>query len=302
MYDKKIEIVGEAYRKLQDRACTIVEKAEGSVLFSKDPWEKIIGKGNTRVMKGGDKIAKAAINYSMVSGNYSDSMAKAAGKDPGNFSATGVSSIIHPVNPYVPIIHMNVRYFEMKNGTRWFGGGIDLTPHYIDIEESRNFHKALKTLCNRFDINFYPLFKKEADNYFFLPHRQETRGIGGIFFDHKEPDNSTDFDKYFEFTKALITLYPELYVSIMEKKHSIPYGEKEILWQNYRRSRYVEFNLLYDRGTKFGLVSGGNTESILVSMPPVAAWDYNYKPEPGSNEEKTLNLLKKDIDWISFNG
>jgi len=292
--------VAEQFRKIQEQACSMLESADEKAKFSFNPWEKKIGKGITRVMEGGLKIEKAAVNFSHVSGDYNPQLAQMDGKSAQHFSATGVSSIIHPVNPFVPIIHMNIRYFELNTGESWFGGGIDLSPHYVDEEEAAWFHRKLKNTCDLFDASFYPDFKKQADEYFFLPHRNETRGVGGIFFDHLEPTDANKYEKLFAFTVALGKLYPILYAEILEKKHYSAYSEKEKQWQYLRRGRYVEFNLLHDRGTKFGLASGGNTESILVSMPPNARWSYQHVPEPGSREQNTLGLLKKDIDWINF--
>lgn len=292
------EIIAEEYGALQLSACDIVEKAEGTTAFVHNSWTKNIGSGNSAVLQSGEKIEKAAINFSRVSGDYTEEMAKSAGMKPGRFFATGISSIMHPRNPMVPIIHMNVRYFELENGTSWFGGGIDLTPHYVDKQEATGFHRKLKAVCDEFDVNYYSDFKKQADDYFFLPHRNETRGVGGIFFDHQQPKDKNDFEKLFEFTQALARLYPEIYAQIIANKSGIAFTEREKQWQNLRRGRYVEFNLLYDRGTKFGIASGGNTESILLSMPPMAEWKYQFTPEPDSAEQKTLDLLKKDIDWV----
>ncbi|MBN2615528.1 MAG: oxygen-dependent coproporphyrinogen oxidase [Bacteroidales bacterium] len=290
--------VAEEYQSLQTRACTIVEQAEETTKFDHNEWNKEIGSGNSAVLQEGKKIEKAAINFSKVSGVYTEEMAKSAGMKPGKFFATGISSILHPRSPMVPIIHMNVRYFELEDGASWFGGGIDLTPHYIDKKEAAWFHQQLKTVCDRFDLSYYPDYKKQADDYFFLSHRNETRGVGGIFFDHLQPKNNEDFEKLLSFTKALAKLYPELYAAILKNKSELPFTEREKQWQSLRRGRYVEFNLLHDRGTKFGLDSGGNTESILLSMPPMAIWKYQFEPEPGSAERETLNGLKKEIDWI----
>lgn len=292
--------VASQYRKIQERACEMLEKAEGDAKFSLDPWDKEIGSGTTRVLENGTKIEKAAVNFSIVSGDYNAEMAQMAGMQAGRFSAAGVSSIIHPVNPWVPMIHMNIRYFELDNLTSWFGGGIDLTPHYVDKKEASRFHRKLKETCDLFDVSFYPDFKKQADDYFFLPHRNETRGIGGIFFDHLKPGDNEEFEKLLDFTVALGNLYPEIYSRILEKKNGMEYSEKEKSWQYLRRGRYVEFNLLFDRGTKFGLASKGNTESILLSMPPQATWSYQFNPETGSPEKETTDFLKKEIDWINL--
>ena len=300
MGESRIKDVASNYSDIQERACEMLGNADGAAKFSRNQWQKEIGSGMTRVLENGEKIEKAAINFSHVSGNYSQDMARMAGRSAGRFAATGVSSIIHPVSPLVPVIHMNIRYFELDNGDSWFGGGIDLTPHYVDKVEASWFHEKLKETCDQFDVKFYPNFKKQADDYFFLPHRNETRGIGGIFFDQQEPSSADEFEKLLGFTVALGNLYPEIYSEILEKKSTLKYTDEQKKWQYLRRGRYVEFNLLYDRGTKFGLASGGNTESILLSLPAQANWSYQYVPVVGSSEEETQNLLKKDIDWINL--
>lgn len=214
-----------------------------------------------------------------------------------DFFATGVSIVLHPRNPMVPIIHMNVRYFEMSTGHNWFGGGIDLTPHYIAEDDARWFHQQLKATCDRHNPEYYPKFKAWADDYFFLPHRNETRGIGGIFFDYLKPSADTPKEALFDFVQDVGNTFAPVYTHFMNKNRDLPYGEREKHWQLLRRGRYVEFNLVWDRGTKFGLETKGRTESILMSMPPQANWIYDYTPEPGSAEEHTLQLLRKGVDW-----
>ena len=285
--------------ELQEQICSIIEKCDGSGRFTKDSWHKNIGSGITRVISGGDKIEKGAINFSKVSGPLNKRMSQALKVQAKTFSATGISSVFHCKNPFVPGIHMNVRYFSFNNGIEWFGGGIDLTPAYINVDEAKFFHGRLKELCDKYRPEFYPEFKKCADDYFFLEHRDETRGIGGIFFDRQQPSKEFDFKMWMQFTAELSGLYPVLFTGLIEKNSQKPYTKENKAWQNIRRGRYVEFNLIYDRGTKFGLESGGNTESILISMPPDAKWEYQYSVEPGSNEEKTQQLLKKGIDWIN---
>ena len=291
--------VAEKFLNIQERACEIIETCDGKSLFSRDSWQKEIGSGLTRVMQFGDKVEKGAINFSKVQGKCTPTMNKTLGTDGEMFSATGVSSIFHPKNPWTPIIHMNIRYFELNTGEHWFGGGIDLTPHYVDVDEAANFHTQIKAVCDAFHPEFYADFKKQADDYFYLLHRNETRGVGGIFFDHLKPNTLYNFNTLLNFTLKLGELYPVLYGEILENKSKIPYTQNEVDWQHLRRSRYVEFNLIYDRGTKFGLESGGNTESILLSMPPSATWAYNYTPNVNSNEEKTMNFLKKGINWLN---
>ncbi|RKD90206.1 oxygen-dependent coproporphyrinogen oxidase [Mangrovibacterium diazotrophicum] len=293
--------VAADYRALQQKICSILEQADGGSKFMTDHWTKEIGEGFTMVFEDGHAIEKAAVNFSAVNGPVSESMRKALNIDEGQeYFASGISSIIHPRNPHAPITHMNVRYFELSSGVAWFGGGIDLTPHYVDKKEATWFHRELKTVCDRFDADYYPNFKKWADDYFYLKHRAETRGVGGIFFDHKPAASDSDFEQLFAYTKDLALAYPRIYVQLLNANRDKAFTESEKKWQYLRRGRYVEFNLLYDRGTKFGLESNGRTESIFLSMPPMASWTYDYKPEAGSREEETLNLLKKDIDWISF--
>jgi coproporphyrinogen III oxidase len=295
----RFQRIADAFAQVQKQACVLLETTDGAAVFSNDAWQKEIGTGITRVISNGSKIEKGAINFSKVSGPITPSMEATTGLSEGSFSATGVSSIFHPKNPLAPIIHMNIRYFELSNGKAWFGGGIDLTPHYIDVDEARNFHRAVKSICDAYDASYYPDFKQQADDYFFLQHRNETRGAGGIFYDHLLV-NEHSWQKLLDFSVALGKLYPEIYADILNKKSTLPFSQKQEQWQKLRRSRYVEFNLMYDRGTQFGLQSNGNVESILVSMPPDAQWNYNYSPEPGSDEEKTMNFLKKGINWLDL--
>ena len=296
----QVDEIAQKFQEHQDFACSIIEQSDGSAKFSKDIWKKDIGFGVSRIISRGDKIEKGAINFSKVSGPANKKISDALGVEAKWFTATGISSIFHGNNPFIPTIHMNVRYFNLHNGIEWFGGGIDLTPVYIDIEQTKNFHSSLKEMCDRFDKDFYSEFKKWADDYFFLEHRNETRGVGGIFFDRQQPSADFDIDKWLKFVLELSELYPVLYKSLLETNSRRPYNEANKTWQKIRRGRYVEFNLIYDRGTKFGLESNGNTESILISLPSEAAWEYNFLPKAGSEEEKTQRLLKKGIDWINF--
>lgn len=296
----EINKIGQTYAEVQDEMCKVLEAADGKGKFSNNRWTKTIGSGNTRVLQNGDIIEKGAINFSFVKGDYSPQMEKLLGEKAGAYAATGISSIIHPINPLVPIIHMNVRHFALDNGVSWFGGGIDLTPHIIEPEDAKLFHKALKKVCDKYNVKFYPEFKTWADDYYYLPHRNETRGVGGIFFDRLKADDNNSFQQLFDFTIELAKAYPVIYAEFMKKNSSKPYTEREKKWQNLRRGRYVEFNLIHDRGTKFGLESGGNTESILASLPANASWEYNYEAESGGFEQKTLQTLKKGINWIDY--
>lgn len=298
----KIEIIENEYLSIQKYICDKIEKIDGSAKFIDDKWESNLGTGLTKVVSDGEKIEKGAVNFSLVKGRFSPQMSQILGESGKEFAATGISSIFHPINPWCPIIHMNVRYFELDTGVSWFGGGIDLTPHYVNKKDASIFHKSIKKICDKYASNFYYDYKKWCDDYFYLKHREETRGIGGIFFDRVKPEeNKLSFDKLFDFTKELANSYPEIYEEQIILNNDKKFDDNNIKWQNIRRSRYVEYNLLFDRGTKFGLESGGRTESILVSMPPTANWYYDYKPIENSEEETTLNLLKKNIDWININ-
>ncbi len=296
---KKIENIAATYAKIQGKICSDLELADGKGKFESVPWEREIGRGDSRLIENGKIIEKGAVNFSFVKGKFSPKMEQLLGEKAEEYAATGISSILHPVNPWMPIIHMNVRYFALSNGVSWFGGGIDLTPHIIQPKDASIFHRKLKEICDRYDSVFYPHYKKWADDYFFLSHRNETRGIGGIFFDRVKPGQNS-FDDLLNFTIDLANAYPELYAGFMQKYGEKPFSDREKQWQNLRRGRYVEFNLIHDRGTRFGLESGGNTESILASLPASASWQNNYKPLPGGFEEETLHLLKKDIDWVNY--
>lgn len=293
------ESIKSAYQDIQSHICKQIEAADGAGIFVSDSWERDGGGGgHTRIMNHGAVLEKAGVNFSAVEGKLEGSLKQNLKVDADQFFATGVSIVMHPVNPHVPIIHMNIRYFEMDNGEYWFGGGIDLTPHYVVHEQAQYFHKALKSVCDKFDSAYYPKFKKWADDYFFIPHRDETRGIGGIFYDHlSEDENHTKAD-LFDFSKAVGMLFAEVYSELMAINKDKPFTTEEKEWQKIRRGRYVEFNLVYDRGTKFGLQSNGRTESILMSLPEEAKWLYNHQPKEGSREYQTLQLLKKGVEWV----
>jgi coproporphyrinogen III oxidase len=299
------ESIGEWFRGLQDGICMELERADGKAQFVSDEWERPGGGGGvSRVLTNGRVIEKGGVNFSAVWGKAPAHVLKSLHLDPNSdlsFYATGVSIVIHPGNPFVPIIHMNVRYFEMTDGTWWFGGGIDLTPHYVIEADGRFFHRQLKTVCDRHDVGFYPAFKKWADEYFFIKHRKETRGVGGIFFDYlKETDGFTK-ESRFAFVKDVGLAFAPTYVALMKKNADTPFNDQNKAWQSIRRGRYVEFNLVWDRGTKFGLDTDGRTESILMSLPPIASWLYMHQPKPGSQEEKTLGYLKQGINWLPDN-
>lgn len=287
------------FRELQDSICQQLEQAEGSVKFKEDNWTRQEGGGGrSRVLSGGKVIEKGGVMFSAVWGKMPANILNALKLEEAEFYATGVSIVIHPVNPWCPIIHMNTRYFEMSNGVRWFGGGIDLTPHYIIPEDATYFHTQLKEACDRHNPGYYPEFRKWADDYFFINHRQETRGIGGIFFDRLTEEKTIGIQDRFEFVKEVGKLFAPVYVELLNRNKNKSFTEDEKKWQLLRRGRYVEFNLVYDKGTKFGLDTNGRTESILMSMPPVANWDYDVQTLPDSREAYTLSKLKKDINWL----
>ncbi|MBC7486957.1 MAG: oxygen-dependent coproporphyrinogen oxidase, partial [Cytophagaceae bacterium] len=280
------EYITEEFKRIQDYICQQLEQADGKALFQEDLWQREEGGGGrSRVLKEGNIIEKGGVGFSAVHGNTPEKILSALALPPSDFFATGVSIVLHPNNPHVPIIHMNIRYFEMSNGTYWFGGGIDLTPHYIVKEDAQFFHATLKAHCDSFHPDFYTTFKNWADDYFYIPHRKETRGIGGIFFDHlNESKYGLSKEQAFAFVKATGMLFTELYVPLMKKNHTLPFSSIEKQWQKIRRGRYVEFNLVNDKGTKFGLDTNGRTESILMSLPPEASWEYDFKTQAGSKE------------------
>ena len=294
------EEISTYFQDLQHHICQALEKADGKAKFHEDNWEREGGGGGrSRVIQKGKVIEKGGVMFSAVYGDLHEKMLASMGlTEKVDFFATGVSIVIHPESPRVPIIHMNVRYFEMSNGAFWFGGGIDLTPHYVVEEDAQWFHQTLKNACDKHDTAYYPKFKTWADDYFFNTHRNETRGIGGIFFDYQKINDTRNKEQLFAFVKEIGESFAPIYTHFMKKNKDLPFTEREKTFQLLRRGRYVEFNLVHDRGTKFGLETNGRTESILMSMPPVANWVYDYKAEENSEEEKTLGLLKKGIDWV----
>jgi coproporphyrinogen III oxidase len=301
-------------QNLQTTICAALEEADGKAKFTIENWERPEGGGGTtRVAAEGNVIEKGGVNFSAVHGEapafllneHAHSVTTTVHssftgeiKKPTTFYATGVSIVIHPKNPMVPIIHMNIRYFEMSSGAYWLGGGIDLTPHYVNETDAKYFHNTLKTVCDKHHANYYKDFKKWADDYFFIKHRNETRGIGGIFFDKLSSSEGMHFRKNLAFWKDVGETFAPLYTELIKRSKNLPYTEAEKQWQLIRRGRYAEFNLVYDKGTKFGLETNGRIESILMSLPPLASWLYDFKPQPGSKEEKTLSLLKKGIEWV----
>lgn len=294
------EFITTQFQELQDDICRQLEMADGVGQFREDKWERPGGGGGRARVIQGEHLQKGGVNFSAVHGPMPEKIYKALGLEQADFYATGVSIVLHPKSPMVPIIHMNVRYFEMSNGAWWFGGGIDLTPHYVVPEDAAFFHQELKKVCDAHHPDFYPEFKKWADNYFYLKHRKETRGIGGIFFDRlNEKSRGLSKSDLFDYVLAVGNTFAPTYITLMNRHKDESYGEKELLWQGVRRGRYVEFNLVWDKGTKFGLDTDGRTESILMSLPPVAQWIYDFQVEEGSAEAETLTYLRKGIEWVS---
>lgn len=295
-------------RELQDKICAALEKTDGGAKFKEDQWERgkeaDEGGGKTRVIADGNVIEKGGVNTSVVYGEVTEAMRKGLGIDGEKWFACGLSLIIHPLNPFVPAIHANWRYFELydKEGKvqdRWFGGGADLTPYYLFEEDARHFHGKLKEAIQPFGKDLYPKFKKQCDNYFNNSHRGfEMRGIGGVFYDYLRPNEEMNLEQLFAFQQANGNCFIEAYIPLVEKRKKMVWQDQHKYWQEIRRGRYVEFNLVHDRGTLFGLKTGGRVDSILISLPPVVRFDYNYKPEEGSEEEKLLQACQSPVDWV----
>lgn len=296
--------ISQWFQNLQHTITGELEDADSTGKFFRDAWDRPGGGGGvSAIMTDGAIIEKGGVNFSAVWGPAPPPIMKSLNletSDVSEFFATGISIVLHPRNPMVPIIHMNTRYFEVSGGAWWFGGGIDLTPHYVDTADAAYFHQSLKTVCDRHHPSYYPEFKKWADDYFYLKHRQETRGVGGIFFDHLTETDGFDRAARFAFVRDVGLAFAPLYRYFMKKNAELPFTEAHQRWQAIRRGRYVEFNLVWDRGTRFGLDTEGRAESILMSLPPTAQWLYNFTPQPGSNEEQTQRLLRKDIDWLNY--
>ena len=298
-----IEAVKGYLIDLQDRICTALAEADGGAGFLEDAWEREAGGGGrSRVLEGGRVFEKAGVNFSHVFGEGLPPSATAARPELAGrgFQALGVSLVIHPENPYIPTSHANVRFFiAEKPGADpvwWFGGGFDLTPYYGFEEDVIHWHRTARDACLPFGDEVYPRYKKWCDDYFFLKHRNEPRGVGGLFFDDL---NEWGFESSFAFMRAVGDAYVPAYLPIVERRREMPWGERERRFQLYRRGRYVEFNLVYDRGTLFGLQSGGRTESILMSLPPLVSWRYDWRPEAGSPEAELYEKFLKPKDWLA---
>jgi coproporphyrinogen III oxidase len=296
------ETIAHQLGNLQNKICTSLELLDGKAAFIEDNWSRAEGGGGrSKVITNGNLLQKGGVMFSAVEGETPETIQKYLKVEKANFFATGVSIVLHPLSPRMPIIHMNIRYFEMSNGTWWFGGGIDVTPIYVVPADGVRFHKRMKAVCDKHHPDFYSKFKTWADDYFFINHRNETRGIGGIFFDRLDTSNTgLTQEQLLAFIIEVGENFAPAFAEIANDNRDLPFTENELRWQALRRGRYVEFNLVYDKGTSFGLNTNGRTESILVSMPPVANWEYNHIPAEESPEWHTLQYLKKGIDWVNL--
>ena len=300
-------------QNLQDQICSGLEASDGQAKFREDLWKRPEGGGGrTRVIENGAVFEKGGVNISAVHGKLPEAMQKMFNVGEADFFACGLSLVLHPKSPMVPTVHANWRYFEMydDNGNviqQWFGGGQDLTPYYLFEEDATHFHQTCKTACDKHNLEFYPKYKKQCDAYFWNAHRNEARGIGGLFFDYCKatPDSSDSkqakqmsMQDWYSFVTEVGNSFLEAYVPIVEKRKNLAYTPEQRTWQEIRRGRYVEFNLVHDKGTLFGLKTNGRIESILMSLPPHVQWVYDHHPEEGSEEEKLLKVLEKPKDWL----
>jgi len=296
----------DLFAELQAEICARLEEIDGQARFGHDPWDHrpseaapAGGGGLSRALADGRVFEKAGVNLADVHGVFSERLARGLGLAPQRFEATGISLVVHPLSPMVPTVHMNLRHLRLPDaepGTEraaWFGGGADLTPYYLFEDDARHFHGTWREACERHDPDYYPSFKKRCDEYFRVAHRDEARGIGGIFFDYlvESPE------KLLRFVEDVGRHFLDAYVPIVERRRDEPWWDRERDWQLVRRGRYVEFNLVHDRGTLFGLETGGRTESILMSLPPLVRWAYDHRPEPGSREAALLDVLRQPRDW-----
>ncbi|MBD0333708.1 MAG: oxygen-dependent coproporphyrinogen oxidase [Chitinophagaceae bacterium] len=290
---------------LQNKICYALEEVDGKAKFFEDQWKRPEGGGGkTRVIANGNVFEKGGVNTSVVFGDVTEAMRGSLKMIGDKWFACGLSLVIHPLNPFVPTVHCNYRMFQLYNQQdevidRWFGGGTDLTPYYLFEEDAKHFHQTYKNVCDQFDETLYSAFKQNCDSYFVNYHRNnERRGIGGIFYDYQRPDENTDVNFWINCGKACGDAFLDAYLPIVEKRKNLPYTEQNKYWQEIRRGRYVEFNLVYDRGTLFGLKTNGRTESILMSLPPTVRFEYNYQPNPGSEEDKLLQVCLHPREWV----
>ena len=294
----------EYIQNLQDTITQALEAIDGKARFREDLWERPEGGGGrTRIIENGNVIEKGGVNISAVHGPLPKSMQEYFKVKDVDFFACGLSLVLHPINPMVPTVHANWRYFEMydeKGNTvdQWFGGGQDLTPYYLFEEDVRHFHQTCKTVCDSFHTDLYPDFKQKCDVYFFNKHRNEARGVGGLFFDYLKEEGSFSLKDRYDFVTAVGNSFLEAYTPILNKRKDLHYTPAQRNWQEIRRGRYVEFNLVHDKGTLFGLRTNGRIESILMSLPPKVQWHYDHHPEEGSEEARLLEVLKSPKNWV----
>ena len=292
-------------QNLQDSICAALEKVDGVAVFEEDLWKRPEGGGGrTRVLSNGAVFEKGGVNISAVEGELPQALRDNFGVSEGAFFACGLSLVLHPKNPKVPTVHANWRYFEMYDEqgnvvTQWFGGGQDLTPYYLFEEDAVHFHRVCKDACDKHDPNFYKEYKKRCDTYFWNAHRNEARGIGGLFFDYLKQDEKFSLQDRCSFVTEIGNSFLESYLPIVAKRRNLSYTKSERDWQEIRRGRYVEFNLVHDKGTLFGLKTNGRIESILMSLPPAVQWHYNFQPAPGSEEARLLEVLSSPKDWLT---
>ncbi len=291
-------------QQLQDRITSNLEELDGTAKFHEDLWKHPEGGGGrSRVIENGKVFEKGGVNISAVHGELPKSMQNYFGVDDADFFACGLSLVLHPKNPMVPTVHANWRYFEMydKEGNlmdKWFGGGQDLTPYYLFDEDAVHFHSVCKQACDAYNPKFYAAYKKKCDDYFWNTHRSEARGLGGLFFDYCKASEEMSMQDWYNFVCEVGNSFLEAYVPIVEKRKLLNYTPEQRDWQEIRRGRYVEFNLVHDKGTLFGLKTNGRIESILMSLPPHVQWVYDHHPVKGSEEEHLLNVLKQPKDWV----
>lgn len=289
--------------KLQDRITGALEAEDGTARFREDLWERPEGGGGrTRVIENGSVFEKGGVNISAVHGPLPASMQQYFGVSEADFYACGLSLVLHPVNPMVPTVHANWRYFELygPDGAlqdQWFGGGQDLTPYYLFDGDARHFHKVCKAACDAHNPEFYAEYKEKCDRYFFNHHRGEARGIGGLFFDYLRPVEGRTAAQWYDFVTGVGDSFMDAYMPIVQKRKDMPYTPAQRHWQEIRRGRYVEFNLVHDKGTLFGLRTNGRIESILMSLPPVVRWEYDHHPEPGTDEYRLVEALRNPREW-----
>ena len=290
---------------LQDRITSKLEAVDGVAQFQEDIWKRPEGGGGrTRVIENGYVFEKGGVNISAVHGQLPKTMQQHFGVADANFFACGLSLVLHPKNPMVPTVHANWRYFEMYDAIgnivdQWFGGGQDLTPYYLFDEDAKHFHQVCKTACDKHNAEFYPKYKSRCDEYFYNAHRNEARGIGGLFFDYCKANEGIQMQDWYNFVTEIGDSFLDAYLPIIERRKDLDYTEAQRNWQEIRRGRYVEFNLVHDKGTLFGLKTNGRIESILMSLPPHVQWVYDHHPEAGSEEEKLIKVLQNPIDWVS---